>query len=52
MKEGGKRIWNLPVSIAVVPQGSIVSMSELRARLYCGRGTALTRDRVAMMESR
>lgn len=40
------------MSIAVVSQGSLKSMSEIEASSYCGRGMALARDRVAMMESR
>lgn len=47
-KEG--MIWNIPVSIDVA--GSLVPKSKLVGRSYCGRGMALTRDRVAMIENR
>ena len=44
------RIWNIPVSIDVA--GSLVSKSKLVGRSNCGRGMALTTDRVAMIENK
>lgn len=40
------------MSIDVVPKGSLMTKSELVGRSYCGRGMALTTDRVAMIENR
>lgn len=47
---GERRIWNIPVSIVV--DGSLVTKSKLGGSSYCGRGMALTTDRVAMIENR
>lgn len=48
---GGGRIWNIPVSIDVVPKGSLVTKSELVGKSYRGKGMALTTDKVAMIEN-
>ena len=48
--KGGK--GDLRASVIVVSHGSPVTVSESDRKSYCGRGMALTRDRVARMESR